>query len=418
MGLDCCGSKGPRATRKLTGLGSAHARDHQVVFVTKANRRSSIHRREYLHYIGAHVRPERGRGRGVPDLVRSRHANPGARAAQTPLVREQGRSARSSASASSRTRTCPDLMGIIQHYPRDELFTCPRRSSPRDGRWRARALPAPPDPPRPAPGHFRRSMSAVVFLPRDRYNTSVRQRIETQLFEVFDAQAIDRGAPDLPSLARLFFCIRLPYTGEVRDFDHENLESRLRAAVRSWPESWVARSANEFEDEKAGALGPVWADAFPGSYREDYEIEEAIQDLKRCEEPRGRDPDLPAEVRVAQTEDGQVRRTSTSRSPVPHRAAAPAAQTLGLRVLDQRPYTVTPADGREFQLYDFGVELPEGAGPEGPEDAKTEDLIEDTRAWCSPTAPSPEHGTAWRRPSAWGWRTVAGDARRRATCCS
>ena len=85
------------------------------------------------------------------------------------------------------------------------------------------------------------------------------------------------------------------------------LEARLRAAVRSWPESLGRAIGLEFEDDKAGALGPVWENAFPGSYREDYEIEEAIQDLKRCEELWGRDPDLPAEVRVAQTEDGQVR---------------------------------------------------------------------------------------------------------------
>ena len=130
-----------------------------------------------------------------------------------------------------------------------------------------------------------------------------------------------------------------------------------RAAVRSWPESLGRAIGLEFEDDKAGALGPVWADAFPGSYREDYEIEEAIQDLKRCEELWGRDPDLPAEVRVAQTEDGQVRLNIYLTQSLSLTELLPLLHNMGLRVLDQRPYTVTPADGREFQLYDFGVEL-------------------------------------------------------------
>ena len=49
---------------------------------------------------------------------------------------------------------------------------------------------------------------------------------------IFDAEAIDFEVRlTSSSLARLFFRIRLPYTGEVRDFDHEDLEARLRAAV-------------------------------------------------------------------------------------------------------------------------------------------------------------------------------------------
>ena len=156
-----------------------------------------------------------------------------------------------------RDSSARDLMGIIEDYPRDELFHMSAEklyetaggvlglNERRQTRLFLRQ------------DTFGRFMSAVVFLPRDRYNTSVRQRIETQLFEVFDAEAIDFEVRlTSSSLARLFFRIRLPYTGEVRDFDHEDLESRLRAAVRSWPESLGRAIGQEFEDEKAGALGP------------------------------------------------------------------------------------------------------------------------------------------------------------------
>lgn len=46
-------------------------------------------------------------------------------------------------------------------------------------------------------------------------------------------------------------------------------------------------------------------------------------------------------------------------------------------MLDQKPYQVRTGDGREFQLYDFGVELPDGVDAVGPDDARTEDLIEE-----------------------------------------
>ncbi|WP_312796037.1 NAD-glutamate dehydrogenase [Kocuria sp.] len=395
--------------QKLTGLGSAHARDHQVVFVTKANRRSSIHRREYLDYIGVRTFAENGDVDGEYLILGlfSRHAY-SVPAQQTPLVREKVQRVVERFGFLPDSHSARDLMGIIEDYPRDELFHMSAEklyetaggvlglNERRQTRLFLRQ------------DTFGRFMSAVVFLPRDRYNTSVRQRIEAQLFEVFDAEAIDFEVRlTSSSLARLFFRIRLPYTGEVRDFDHEDLEARLRAAVRSWPESLGRAIGLEFEDDKAGALGPVWENAFPGSYREDYEIEEAIQDLKRCEELWGRDPDLPAEVRVAQTADGQVRLNIYLTQALSLTELLPLLHNMGLTVLDQRPYTVTPADGREFQLYDFGVELPEGVDPQGPEDAKTEDLIEHTL--CAVLSNRSESDSLDRLvlTERMGWRTVA-----------
>ncbi|MFJ4761204.1 NAD-glutamate dehydrogenase [Kocuria marina] len=395
--------------QKLTGLGSAHARDHQVVFVTKANRRSSIHRREYLDYIGVRTFAENGDVDGEYLILGlfSRHAY-SVPAQQTPLVREKVQRVVERFGFLPDSHSARDLMGIIEDYPRDELFHMSAEklyetaggvlglNERRQTRLFLRQ------------DTFGRFMSAVVFLPRDRYNTSVRQRIEAQLFEVFDAEAIDFEVRlTSSSLARLFFRIRLPYTGEVRDFDHEDLEARLRAAVRSWPESLGRAIGLEFEDDKAGALGPVWENAFPGSYREDYEIEEAIQDLKRCEELWGRDPDLPAEVRVAQTADGQVRLNIYLTQALSLTELLPLLHNMGLTVLDQRPYTVTPADGREFQLYDFGVELPEGVDPQGPEDAKTEDLFEHTL--CAVLSNRSESDSLDRLvlTERMGWRTVA-----------
>lgn len=395
--------------QKLTGLGSAHARDHQVVFVTKANRRSSIHRREYLDYIGVRTFAENGDVDGEYLILglfsRRAYSVP---AQQTPLVREKVQRVVERFGFLPDSHSARDLMGIIEDYPRDELFhmSAEKLHETAGGvlglneRRQTRVFLR--------QDTFGRFMSAVVFLPRDRYNTSVRQRIETQLFEVFDAEAIDFEVRlTSSSLARLFFRIRLPYTGEVRDFDHEALEARLRAAVRSWPESLGLAIGLEFEDEKADALGPVWENAFPGSYREDYEIGEAIQDLKRCEELWGRDPDLPAEVRVAQTADGQVRLNIYLTQALSLTELLPLLHNMGLTVLDQRPYTVTPADGREFQLYDFGVELPEGVDPQGPEDAKTEDLIEDTL--CAVLSNRSESDSLDRLvlTERMGWRTVA-----------
>jgi glutamate dehydrogenase len=63
-------------------------------------------------------------------------------------------------------------------------------------------------------------MSAVVYLPRDRYTTNVRLRIEQELRETFNAVSIDYEARITESaLARVFFRIRLPRTAELAEVD-------------------------------------------------------------------------------------------------------------------------------------------------------------------------------------------------------
>ena len=363
----------------LTGLGREHAREAGTLFITKANRRSSIHRREYLDYIGVAKYDDEGRIVGeylVLGLFTRRAYNTPAR--ETPLIKDKMAEVAERFGFLEDSHSARDLMGNIEDYPRDELFHMTadelydimRGVMGLDERRQTRLFLR--------QDHFGRFMSAVVFLPRDRYNTSVRGRIEAELKRTFDAESIDFDARLTSStLARLFFRIRLPYTGQVQSFDRSGLEARLRAAVRSWSEALARAIHRDFSEELARTHAENWAEAFPDAYRADYEIEEAVEDLQRCEELWGRDPDLPAEVRVVDDPGGVRLNIYLTRS-LSLTELLPMLQNLGLTVLDQKPYEVTPADGRHFQLYDFGVRLPEGVDATGPEDAKTEDLIEDT----------------------------------------
>ncbi|MFC4904724.1 NAD-glutamate dehydrogenase [Kocuria oceani] len=365
--------------QQLTGLGREHAREAGTLFVTKANRRSSIHRREYLDYVGVAKYDDEGRIVGeylVLGLFTRRAYNTPAR--ETPLLKEKLAEVAERFGFLEDSHSARDLMGNIEDYPRDELFHMTaeelyeimRGVMGLDERRQTRLFLR--------QDHFGRFMSAVLFLPRDRYNTSVRGRIEAELRRTFDAESIDFDARlSASTLARLFFRIRLPYTGQVQSFDRAGLEARLRAAVRSWSEALVRAIHREFPEDVARTHAENWAEAFPDAYRADYEIEEAVEDLQRCEELWGRDPDLPAEVRVVDDPGGVRLNIYLTRS-LSLTALLPMLQNLGLTILDQKPYEVTPADGRHFQLYDFGVRLPEGVDAIGPEDAQTEDLIEDT----------------------------------------
>ena len=88
---------------------------------------------------------------------------------------------------------------------------------------------------------FNRFITAVVYLPRDHYNTDVRYRIERVFRQEFDLSAIDYEVYlSSSSLARLFFRIRLTNPNDVPTTDHQALEKQMQQVTRSWVESTAA----------------------------------------------------------------------------------------------------------------------------------------------------------------------------------
>ena len=77
---------------------------------------------------------------------------------------------------------------------------------------------------------YARFASCLVYVPRDRYNTAFRERIQRLLEEALGGTESEFQAQlDKSTLARLLFTIRTP-SGMPADFDAEALERRLSAA--------------------------------------------------------------------------------------------------------------------------------------------------------------------------------------------
>lgn len=366
--------------RRLTVQAAEHARDRQAMFVTKANTRSGLHRNDYLDYIGVRRFDADGQVDGeylILGLFARKAYSTSAR--NTPWVRDKVRAVSETFGFRPDSHSERDLQSVLEEYPRDELLHMSVEEAVRAARGvvelderRVTRLFCRTD-------LFGRFVSAVVYLPRDRYNSEVRERISEILTEAYGAVDVDFDVSlSTSSLARLFFRLRLPQDTPP-PVDHEELQLRVRKAARSWPEALSMEIEELFDSERAREYVQRWAEAFPADYRAHYEIDEAIEDLRRCEMLWGRDEALPAEVRVApSTAEGEPVRVNVylTRS-LTLTEMLPMEQNLGLTVLDQKPYQVRTGDGREFQLYDFGVELPDGVDAVGPDDARTEDLIEE-----------------------------------------
>ena len=364
----------PAAARRiqhLTSAGRAKAREKRALVITKANSRSTVHRAAYLDYIGIKRFDAQGNVNGERRFIGlfSTGAYTGS-VRNVPIVRDKVKEVMHRAGFPADSHSGKDLLSILETYPRDELFQIDvenlldtAQSILRLQERRRTRLFLRPDV-------YGRFMSALVFLPRDRYTTSVRLRIQDELRSTFSADSIDYEARLTESaLARLFFRIRLPRGTEIANVDAAALEQRLVNAARSWAEGIDEVIRSKFDRDAAEKLSALWTEAFPANYRVDYEVEDALEDIARFE-ARVAEPDTAAELFVYVPESSRRGEGEDARlklyllEPRSLTQILPILHNLGMEVLDERPFEITRGDGTSFYLYDLGLKYPAGMDPE------------------------------------------------------
>ena len=81
---------------------------------------------------------------------------------------------------------------------------------------------------------YSRFISALVYLPRERFNTDVRLRIEAMLKDALHGEYVDSSVVLGESpLAQVHLIVR-PKPGEMLDVDTAELEQKLAQVLRNW----------------------------------------------------------------------------------------------------------------------------------------------------------------------------------------
>ena len=160
------------------------------------------------------------------------------------------------------------LINTLESYPRDELFqigvqqlaTFCEQINELTERPRVRVLPR--------IDHFDRFVSVMLFVPRDQYDSDVRERIGSYLASVFDGH-VSAFYPAFPegAVARVHFIIGRA-SGKTPRVSQETLENAVREIVTRWEDRFAAiRPAD----------GPDLA--VTEAYREQFSPEQAVADL-------------------------------------------------------------------------------------------------------------------------------------------
>ena len=348
----------PPSESKLSARASALAREPHPLVLTKANSRSTVHRPAYLDYVGVkrfgadgEVVGER-RFLGLYTTAAYR-----AVASDIPVLRRKVEAVIARAGYPPASHAEKALVEILDTYPRDELFQIPEDELfelamgilALGERQRVRLFTR--------RDTLDRFVSCLVFLPRDRFHTRNRERIQEILAEAFDAERVDFELRLSESvLVRIHFTVRLK-PGHAPDHDPAEIEARIVEATGSWTDELREALLAEAGEEQGTALCHRYGDAFPAGYRDDWVARSAVVDIRRIEQLAEGEQLAVSLYHPLEAPAGSLRCKLYRRGePLTLSDVLPMFESMGLRVRDERPHQVTPRDGPPTWIYDFGVE--------------------------------------------------------------
>jgi len=193
---------------------------------------------------------------------------------------------------------------------------------------------------------FRRFVSCLVFIPRDRFDTRLRLTIQDILeagvngrVETYSTQVDDSR------LARLHFIIRTSPDSTPLE-DAEEIEGRIAVVTRSWTDHLADALIAAKGEEQGLALLRRYGDAFPASYRERHTAQAAVGDIARLEDALSADRSALNLYRPLEAPESEVRFKIFQ----PHAATAlsdmlPVLENMGFRVVGEVPFELSPRLG-------------------------------------------------------------------------
>ena len=351
----------PSTTRTLPSDIRRQSRARDLVLVTKANLQSSVHRAGYLDYVGVKSFDAAGRligERRFLGLWTSSAYNCTPR--EIPLVRHKVAQVVQHFALAPDSHDGKALQHILESFPRDEMFQAGVPDLIRlvmgifglQERPRVRLLLR-RDP-------FRRYYSCLVFVPREKYNTQVRQRIERVIGEALEATGMESQVQIAESnLARIHIVARtLPTAGSRKDGDA--LERRIAVAVRSWADDFKTALLARFDEAYALKLFATYAQAFPAAYTEDFSGDAAAVDVTFLEAAERERERLHLDVyrpEPRRKEKFFLKIFRNLEDAIPISDLLPMLENMGLKVMAERPYGLEFAGGRRAWIQDLELNI-------------------------------------------------------------
>ncbi len=251
------------------------------LIVAKSTLRARVHRRAAADYVGVRRYNEQGEAIGeirFVGLFTSESFTEPTR--NIPMLRRKAEWVMAQAGFAPGGHNAKTLRKIIEYYPREELWQMSREDLLTISRGILHLLDRPRARAFARRDRFNRFVTALVYIPKDRFNSELRERVGQAIALAYGG-AVESYQPQLGEgqLARVLFVI-----GDIEKTkpspDAAALDSEIGALTRTWADAFsdALMSSELFDAAAREDVANRFEDAFTGAYRERYAVEEGLID--------------------------------------------------------------------------------------------------------------------------------------------
>ncbi|MCI9867905.1 NAD-glutamate dehydrogenase [Rhizobium skierniewicense] len=324
------------------------------LIVTKANVKSIVHRRAYMDYIGIKRFDEDGNVVGELRIVGLFTATAYTHSVkQIPLLRAKVAEVEDHFGFDPNSHSGRILHNTLESYPRDDLFQIDADLLIRfieqimelSDRPRVRVLPR--------IDRFDRFVSVIIFVPREEYNSYVREKMGEYLSHIYDGH-ISAYYPAFPegAVARVHFIVGRT-NGKTPRVAQDKLEDAVSDIAARWTDHFVA-------------LSPVGSPVLDvdQAYQEAFTPDEAIIDLPDIAATAGGEPvRIEFYRRDTQAEGVLSLKIFHRDGHLPLSRRVPLLENLGFSVISERTFdigVISPDETRSIVLHDMELQVQPG----------------------------------------------------------
>ena len=335
---------------------SAQQLQLEPVSFSKSGRRSRVHRVAYPDYV--EIRDFDAAGQVV-----GQHRFLGLYTSQVytmdpeliPIVRRKVQRVLALSDQNWSDHESRELIRVLDSFPRDELFLAGTEElcatvnavNAIQERRQTRLFVR-----KDVHGKF---INCLVYVPRDHYNTEQRGKIEAILRKAFNAQELEFTAFYSESiLVRGHFVLRVDPSDPLV-FDTADLEDQIVQAMLAWPDRLSLQLLKAFGTEQGELLVRDFAGGFPPGYRDDFDPQIAVSDIRHIQGLIAGQPLALNFYRYGEGEDSLRLRTYHPDGSLPLSDVLPILENLGLRVVTERPYAIRNRDGKLYWIQEFSL---------------------------------------------------------------
>lgn len=250
----------------------------ELLIVTKANSRSKVHRPGWLDYIGVKIFDKEGNLTGelrIVGLFTSTAYT--SSVTRIPFLKDKSEEVIKRLGYNPKDHSGKGATNVLESYPRDEMFRADVDTLTENvslilelGEHPRLRVLAHADP-------FGRFVSILTFLPRDRYDTAIREKIGAYFVNIYGGDFFECQPLFIEgALTRVYYVIHRIGSEAAPAIERQTLEENISDIIRNWDDS-VELAASKMDTPRERV---VLAKKLPDSYREIFNAETALDDAR------------------------------------------------------------------------------------------------------------------------------------------